>query len=189
MTVEQSIESACVEMEEWLRKLPEWPAPHPANPSGSVVAHFGPTILSEHDCIMHFARFLAGAGFAWENIHCELSPGQWMYASAQGKPPRIDLALIKRDRLLKAGFPVAPGKFPFEAACEFALGSSSWSASTARAKVEEDVEKVADYLQSGLADSGYVIVIEERDHGLAGTFAKSDATNLGVKVRLLRRWS
>src|SRR3954464_11971143 len=101
----ETIAEAADRMTGWLRALPEWPK-HPTNASGSVSAHFGPTILSEHDCVVHFARFLHQAGVPWEDMHLELSPGQWMYHAAGPKPKRIDLAVIAPGRLADAGLPV-----------------------------------------------------------------------------------
>src|SRR5918911_3570445 len=100
-------------MARWLTELPEW-SKHPTNPSGSVSSHFGPTILSEHDCVLHFARFLNAAGVSWHDIHLELSPGQWMYTpNADAKPPkRIDLAVMGQRKLMDAGLPVPSGALP-----------------------------------------------------------------------------
>src|SRR4051812_10141732 len=145
-------------MTKWLRQLPEWPH-HPTNASGSVSSHFGPTILSEHDCVLHFARHLNRAGVPWEDQHLELSPGQWMFkvAGSGWKPPkRIDIAIIGHERLLQAPLPVAPSEFPLDAVIEFALASNYWkfgsgSPGIARAKVDQDGDKVAQYLRSGLA--------------------------------------
>src|SRR4051812_41767961 len=110
----------------WLRGLPEWPS-HPTNASGSVSAHFGPTILSEHDCVLHYARFLADVDVPWEDMHLELSTGQWMYdRTGSATPKRIDLAIIPRERLAAARLPVPAGEFPIEAVFEFALASNYW---------------------------------------------------------------
>jgi hypothetical protein len=194
MSLHESIDAACAQMEAWLRTLPAWPK-HPTNTSGSVSSHFGPTILSEEDCVMHFARFLADASVAWDDMHLELSPGQWMYTAEAGAPmpKRIDLAVMRRERLQSAGLPVAPGSVPLEAVCEFALASNYWeygggSPKVIREKVETDVAKVANYLHTGLADQGYVIVIEECDHSFTPAFVQSASIEHGVDVRLLRSW-
>lgn len=190
-----AIEAACPVMQAWLQTVPEWGA-HPTNASRTVSANFGPTILSEHDCVMHFARFLCASGVAWEDLHLELSPGQWMYLTEPGAPfpKRIDLAVVGRDHLQAAGLPVALGKAPLDAACEFALAGNYWmhgvgSPSTARDKVAADVVKVGHYLETGLAWLGYVIVVEECDHGFEPTFAESALSDHGVRVRFLRLWS
>lgn len=193
--IEQRIDETCARMEAWLRDLPEWTS-HPRNPSGSVSSHFGPTILSEHDCVLHFARFLSDAGVSWRDMHLELSPGQWMFTPAPGAhpPKRIDLAIIERDRLQAAPLPSAIGDVRLDVVMEFALASNYWmfgsgSPRVARTKVEADVEKVGEYLRSGLARRGYVIVIEECDHLFPADFAEASARRLGVDVRLLRCWS
>ena len=89
----QAVEDACAATASWLTELPAWPR-HPTNASGSVSAHYGPTILSEHDCVMQFARHLSEAGVPWEDIHPEFSPAQWMFERPDGselRPKRIDL--------------------------------------------------------------------------------------------------
>lgn len=92
---DESVATASDLMGAWLAGLPPWHS-HPRNASGSVSAHSGPTILSEHDCVMHFARFLAQAGVPWEDLHLELSPGQWMYQAKPNapRPKRVDLAIV-----------------------------------------------------------------------------------------------
>ena len=123
-----AIEAACVATASWLTQLPEWPR-HPRNASGSVSSHYGPTLLSEHDCVMQFARHLNEAGVVWEDIHLEFSPGQWMFERAtesELRPKRIDLAIVSRERLLSASFPIHIGGFRFDAVVEFALASNYW---------------------------------------------------------------
>jgi hypothetical protein len=192
--ITEAIESAADNMHAWLRGLPEWPV-HPTNPSGSVSSHFGPTLLSEHDCVLHFARWLHQAGVPWEDIHLELSPGQWMFKPATDHrlPKRIDLAIIRRERLRRAQLPTAAGDFRLDAVVEFGLASNYWQfgAGSPRAllnKVQNDVAKVAEYVRSGLADHGYVVVVEECDHGFAPSFEADARTRLGVDVLILRRW-
>jgi hypothetical protein len=182
-------------MRAWLRGLPEWPV-HPRNPSGSVSSHFGPTILSEHDGVLHFARCLHRAGVSWEDMHLELSPGQWMYTPAADRklPKRIDLAIIDRERLMRAGLPVAIGDLRLDAVFEFALASNYWrfgggSPRKARQKVDEDIAKVGAYLRSGLADRGYVVVVEECDHGFAPSLEADARAQHQVDVLLLRGWA
>lgn len=181
-------------MLDWLRGLPEWPT-HPANASGSVSAHFGPTILSEHDCVLHFGRFLAAEGIQWEDLHLELSPGQWLFKpTVEATPPkRVDLAIVDRERLAGAPLPVPLGDLQLDAVFEFALASNFWqfgagSSGSVVEKVKSDVAKVAHYLRSGLASHGYVVVIEECDHGFGSTYG-SDVRDDGVEVLLLRRWT
>jgi hypothetical protein len=188
----EQIVAANTRMTEWLLALPEWPA-HPTNASGTVSAHFGPTILSEHDCVLHFARFLAEVGVPWEDIHLELSPGQWMYDKfGNAAPRRIDLAIIPRGGLAAARLPAPAGGFQIEAVFEFALASNYWqfgggSPRAMLAKVDADIAKVAEYLQAGIAARGYVVVVEECDHGFAADYVERHAT-AGLEVFLLRRW-
>lgn len=185
------IADAARRMTEWLCALPEWPT-HPVNASGSVAAHYGPTIPSEHDCVMHYARFLNQAGVAWEDMHLELSPGQWMYETTGASPKRIDLAVVAPGRLAGAGLPVPAGSLPLDAVFEFALASNYWefgggSPRAMRAKVDQDVDKVAEYLRTGLAARGYVVVVEECDHSFPAAYA-ADAGAAGVDVVLLQQW-
>jgi hypothetical protein len=161
---------------------------------GTVCAHFGPTILSEHDCVLHYARFLAEAGVLWEDMHLELSTGQWMYDKSGGAAPkRIDLAIIPRDRLIVAPLPAPAGGFPLEAVFEFALASNYWqfgagSPRATVAKVQADVAKVAEYLRGGLATRGYVVVVEECDHGFAANYAADTQAASSVELLLLQQW-
>lgn len=190
--LEEQIADATFRMAAWLRDLQAWPT-HPVNASGSVSAHFGPTILSEHDCVLHYARFLADAGLAWEDMHLELSPGQWMYETTGTRPKRIDLAIVRRERLAAATLPGAPGSFPLDAVFEFALASSFWqhgvgSPGPLRAKVDADVGKVGEYLSTGLASRGYVLVVEECDHDFAADYVANARSRAGVEVLLLQRW-
>jgi hypothetical protein len=192
-TLAEQIAEATSRMATWLRTLPEWPS-HPVNATETVSAHFGPTLLSEHDCILHYARFLSDAGVPWEDVHLELSPGKWMYDTPHGaKPKRIDLAIMRRDRLAAATLPAAAGALPLDAVFEFALASNYWrhgigSRRALRDKVDTDVAKVAEYLRSGLATRGYVVIVEEADHGFPDTYAEHAGAASGVEVVLLQQW-
>jgi hypothetical protein len=180
-------------MTTFVRDLPEW-RDHPRNRSGSVSAHFGPTILSEHDCVLHFARLLVEVGFKWEDLHLELSPGQWMFRPRTGVAAnRNDLALVGRDRLASADLPVDLGDFALDAVFEFALASNYWQfgAGSPRAlikKVDADIAKVEEYLESRLATLGYVVVIEECDHQFPPSYVSDARTRHGVDVLLVRQW-
>lgn len=191
-TLSVRIAAATTNMEAWLRSLQRWES-HPVNATKTVSAHFGPTILSEHDCVLHYARFLAAAGVPWEDMHMELSPGQWMYDAATGiKPKRIDLAVIERENLAATSLPATPGSFPLDAVFEFALASSYWqhgvgSPKPMLKKIADDVEKVAEYLRSGLASRGYVVVVEECDHSFSADFV-TDAKSHDVEVLLMQQW-
>jgi hypothetical protein len=193
--LDQTIRIAAAAMSAWLIGLPAWDR-HPVNASGSVAAHRGPTILSEHDCVMHFARFLAAAGLAWEDLHMELGPGQWMYNAQPGapNPKRIDLAVIPRQQLAGAHLPVDAGQFPLEAVFEFAHASNYWqhgsgSRGTIINKIDVDIAKTGDYLRSGLAQRGYVVVVEECDHGFPDDYAERARADRGVELLVLRAWS
>jgi len=142
---------------------------------------------------MHFARFLVEAGIPWEDLHMELSPGQWMYHAVAGapKPKRIDLAIIPRQQLADASLPTDAGGFPLEAVFEFAHASNYWqhgtgSRQTIKNKIDVDVGKTAEYLRTGLARRGYVVVVEECDHGFPTDYADRVRADHGVEVLLLR---
>jgi len=159
------------------------------------VSHFGPTILSEHDCVMQFARHLHASGVSWEDMHLEFSPAQWMFNLTEPakRPKRIDLAVASRERLMEATFPTDLGSFRLDAVIEFALASNYWqfgtgSKETAHRKIALDIEKVAQYLQSGLATHGYVMVFEEADHEFPGDWDQQAYSATGVRTRVLRRW-
>jgi len=55
-------------------------------------------------------------------------------------------------------------------------------------KVDTDVAKVAEYLRSGLATRGYVMVVEEADHGFPATYTEQARAACGVEVVLLQQW-
>jgi hypothetical protein len=195
---ESEIEEACEGTQDWLRSLPEWQK-HPVSEDRRESGNFGPTILSEDDCILHFARHLNVAGVRWEDMHFELSGSKWIFA-----PPRegstgwrVDLALIDRNRLVGADLPDTSGEFQFDAFFEFALGSNYWlfgspwgAPKKIRDKVGRDVEKVGRYTAHGLCRLGYVVVFEECDHEFPSGFVQqAEGRHPGVRVRLLRRWS
>jgi len=48
--------------------------------------------------------------------------------------------------------------------------------------------KVAEYLRSGLATRGYVVAVEEADHGFPATYAEQARVASGVEVVLLQQW-
>lgn len=84
------------------------------------------------------------------------------------------------------------GALPLDAVFEFALASNYWkfgggSPRAMRAKVDQDVDKVAEYLRAGLAVGGYVVVVEECDHSFPAAYA-ADAGVAGVDVLLLQQW-
>lgn len=193
--VELAVEQACAHTAAWLRELSGWPN-HPTNLSGSVSSHFGPTILSEHDCVLHLVRHLHAAGIPWENMHLEFSPARWMFnvpTTGASRPKRIDLAIVDRDRLKSARLPTDLGTFRFDAVIEFALASDYWkygagSKNTAQRKIKNDIAKVAEYIRTGIAEYGYVIVIEEIDHAFPKSWNDDIDPATGVRTRVLRRW-
>ena len=190
-----AIEDACAAMASWLQELPAWPK-HPTNASGSVSSHYGPTILSEHDCVVQFARHLHEAGVAWEDIHLEFSPAQWMFEQPEDsarRPKRIDLAIVSRQRLMGASFPTRQGGFRFDAVLEFALASNYWeygvgSKKVITKKIFGDITKVQSYLVTGLATYGYVVVVEETDHAFPAGWVEPAGEETGVRTRVLRNW-
>src|SRR3989442_1083236 len=103
---------------------------------------------------------------------------------AGAAPKRIDLALVQRDKLAAADLPVELGEFALDAVFEFALASNYWQfgIGSSRAlikKVDDDIAKVAQYLESGLATFGYVVVIEECDHKFPSSYMSDARTRHG----------
>ena len=145
---------------------------------------------------MQFARHLNEVGVPWEDIHLEFSPGQWMFEKPDGpelRPKRIDLGVVSRERLMSASFPTAIGSFRFDAVIEFALASNYWEFGTGSRqvitdKISVDITKVQEYLVSGLATHGYVVVVEETDHGFPAAWDELIDQETGVRTRVLRRW-
>ncbi|MGO9320542.1 MAG: hypothetical protein ACLQBY_07050 [Solirubrobacteraceae bacterium] len=145
---------------------------------------------------MQFARHLNEVGVPWEDIHLEFSPGQWMFEKAAGSelhPKRIDLAVVSRERLLSASFPTPVGGFHFDAVIEFALASNYWKFGAGNKhviaeKIALDISKVQGYLVSDLATYGFVVVVEETDHGFPSAWDKPTDEATGVRTRILRRW-
>jgi hypothetical protein len=110
------------------------------------------------------------------------------------RPKRIDLAVVSRERLRGASFPTPIGDFRLDAVIEFALASDYWefgagSKVTIREKIARDITKVQEYLVSGLAAHGFVVVVEETDHGFPAAWDEPVDPATGVRTRVLRRWS
>ncbi|MGK2877766.1 MAG: hypothetical protein ACSLFF_04210 [Solirubrobacterales bacterium] len=196
--LEKQIAKALADTERWLRKQPPWKDGHLVNAKGSVVSHRGPSILSEADAVLQFARFLNKQGVAWRDIHIDVSPGQWLVEPAsRARPRRIDLAIVDRDRLAQRTSPFSPAKdkdFLFDAIFEFKLASSFWDRPRASGRaprpparvessIKSDVEKMGTYLHDLWASRGYVVVIEETDHGWE---RPSDASTDGLSVHYLK---
>lgn len=183
--LEKQIAAALKSSERWLRKQPAWANGNLQSVSGSVVSHRGPTILSEADCVFQFARQLNAAGVPWRDIHIEVSPAKWIVDSDKHRPwvgtrpPSIDLVIVDRDKLAKLKRPFAPGKkqdFLFDAIFEFKLASNHWERTLKSGKpakppasvatnVAADVKRVRGLLDGMIARRGYVVVVEECDHG------------------------
>jgi hypothetical protein len=191
------LDRACARMQAWLGDLPEWPK-HPASPDGGVSSHFGPTILSEQDCVMHYARHLASEGVPWEDMHFELGAAKWLFPAERpgGSKWRADLAIVGRDRLLESELPDVAGTFSFDAVVEFKLASNYWLFGTKygapgrfHTDAEEDVAKVARYVDEHICQLGYVVIVEEADASFPPDMVETlEAAHPGVRVRVLRRW-
>jgi hypothetical protein len=194
-----AIEQACEGAEEWLASLPEWPAHIVAD--DSVSSHFGPTILSEADCVLQFARHLHEAGVPWEDMHFELSRSKWLFAAPHPAMVdrvrwRTDLAVVRRDDLMAAQLPDSSGAFAFDAFLEFKLASNHWKfgppygdPARTRSAVEEDIAKVSAYVERGLCRVAYVVVFEECDHEFPPGFEAAAEATPGIRVRRLRGWA
>jgi len=192
------IRATCDRMQEWLRSLPAWRM-HPATDDGGVAAHYGPTLLSEADCVMHFARFLADTGVSWEDMHFELGPAKWLWPAniSGGAKWKPDLAIIGRDRLLAADLPDKSGALRFDAFVEFKLASAYWKHGTAwgapqsfHNDLANDAKKVAGYLERGLCLLGVVVVVEEEDAKFPPTLLEElAALHADLQVRILSRWA
>lgn len=169
--------------------------------SGSVSGHRGPTIVSEADCVLHFARFLNEAGIAWEDMHLELSRVKSMFAETHPAWQstnrwRVDLAVSDRKALAAAQPPLTDTSYRFDAFYEFALASSYWlhgasygEPAKLQAKVAAEVIKVAQYVALGLCHRAYVVVFEECDHRFTDGYAASVAAqHPNVEVKVLKGW-
>lgn len=190
---EMAIEKACDSAERWYRTLPTF---HDRVNLGSVVGFRHPAILSEQDCVMHFARFLNEAGVAWDAIHHQVSVSRWLFdapheaATAGGAKWRVDLALLRSEDFLRAQLPATGPGFSFDACLEFAYLPDFWALPDAAKFGEPEkghakVQKIARYLNGGVCRLGYAIVFEESDSAFPPTF-KSDAESMGCQVRFIR---
>jgi hypothetical protein len=195
---DRAIDDACERAEEWYRTLTQFP--NRVN-LGSVIGFKHPALVSEQDCVIHFARFLNEVGVPWDAIHHQVSVSRWLFeephpaASAGAKTWRVDLALLTSEDFLAAGLPATEPGFRFDTCLEFAYLTDYWTLPDAhpwgapangRSKVQKDVEKIARYLGGGVCQSGYVIVFEECDWGFPPTFVAEAETNHGCRVRFVR---
>lgn len=201
------IDRAYEAFEIWLRDQPSWHAGGRDTPlisrSGGVVSHHGPVILSEHDCVLHFARFLNQESVEWHDMHLEFTPGKWFLDSADeaARPSRIDLAIARLSELKKLSEPVDPEdpkKFRLDAVFEFKLASDYWLRSAKRANpkppkrvadgIQADVDKAAGYLETGLSKRAYVVVVEECDHGADRWAELRNDRKVEPRVRFVECW-
>jgi hypothetical protein len=205
---ESAIEEACLRAEQWYRTLPEFR--NQVN-LGNVVGFKHPALVSEHDCVIHFARFLNEAGVPWEAMNHELSVSRWLFdnehpaatarkeAALGEKRWRVDLALRDTEEFRNAPLPIEtePG-FQFDAFLEFKYLKNYWTLPKARsfgdpeegrANVQRDVEKIARYLDRYHAcRAGYMIVFEECDWGFTPESIK-EMERSGCRVRFVRSYS
>jgi len=198
---DSAIETAVRQAEAWFRALPEFK--RRVN-LGSVVGRRRPAILSEHDCVMNFARFLNEAGVAWDAIHHQVSCSRWLFdgshpaarAGLVGKKRWCaDLGLVKTEDFLKAELPAKlAGGFQFDAFLEFAYLSDFFTLPSVhpyghpakyRQKVSDDVAKIASYLATSVCRSGYVVVFAECDCEFPSGF-QADAEKKRCQVRFVR---
>jgi hypothetical protein len=198
---EPYVEEACAKAEAWFRKLPSFP--NRVN-LGTVVQPRGPTLLSEQDSVIQFARHLHQAGVPWEDMHYELTLSKWMFtpshpaASIADGTWRVDLALV-RQADLPGHRPERDDRFQFEAFFEFAYLGDYWRLPGAVSfgkpkswwrKVEDDVKKVEErYVLRQVCRVGYVIVFEECDCEFPPNFRETmEQRNPGCRVRFVRGW-
>lgn len=166
--LEKQIDKALGDFERWAARQPAWKAGKLKSASGRAVSPHGPAILSETDAVLQFARFLNKQGVPWKDIHLQVSPGQWLVdkSIAGNAPPKIDLAIVDRDRLGKRAKPLQRHKkedFLFDAVLEFTLVGPNRKRAQANA-IARDTQRVRRYLDDLWARRGYVIVLEETDH-------------------------
>lgn len=198
---ETAIEEAAERAEAWYRTL------SPFNPRvnlGSVVGHKFPALLSEQDCVIHFARFLHKSGVRWDTIHHQVSVSRWLFdhphpaATAGASRWCVDLALLASQDFLEAHLPATEPGFRFDACLEFAYLSDFWTEPGARRwgqpaegrrKVQKDCEKIARYLSGGVCRIGYAIVFEDCDSGFSPTFAAEMEAASQCRVRFVRGYS
>jgi hypothetical protein len=160
-----------------------------------------PALMSEQDCVIHFARFLSESGVPWESIHHEVSVSRWLFepphpaATADGANRwRVDMTLLGSDEFLAARLPATDSRFQFDACLEFAYLSDFWTLdgvhpygepAKGRMKVAADVQKVARYLSAGACRLGYVIVFAECDWGFPSSFASEAENDTGCRLRFV----
>jgi hypothetical protein len=198
---EAAIEEACKRAQEWYRSLIPFKGRVDLR---SVIGFKYPELVSEQDCVLHFARFLNEGGVPWEDMHHQLSVSRWLYDHphpAAEKTPgekrwRVDLALLRRQDFHAARLPAKEPGFRFDAFLEFAYLDDFWKMPRAtpwgepakrRKKVQGDVDKIVRYLRDKVCALGYVIVFEECDWEFPDTF-EPNAQARGCRVRFIRSY-
>jgi hypothetical protein len=169
-----------------------------------VVGRKFPAILSEHDCVMNFARFLNEAGVSWDSIHHQVSVSRWLFDAShpaataglvKGKRWCVDLALLKCEDFLAARLPATEPGFQFDACLESAYLPDFFTLPGVRRygepqkgqrKVSEDVEKIGRYLRNAVCRAGYVVVFEECDWQFPKEFVTDAEADHGCRVRFVR---
>jgi hypothetical protein len=199
---ETAIEEASQRAGAWYRALPRF---RERVNLRSVVGFRHPALVSEQDCVIHFARFLNEVGVPWDAIHHQVSVSRWLFdgghpaATAKGKSKwRVDLALLKSKDFEEAKLPAKEPGFQFDAFLEFGYLTDYWTEPGAQlfgaprkglAKVQKDVEKTGRYLAGEACRVGYVIVFEECDYGFESAFVADAEANNGCRVRFIRGYS
>jgi hypothetical protein len=198
-----AVDQACERAAIWYQSLPRFP--QRVN-LGSVVGARHPALLSEQDCVIHFARFLEEVGVPWDAIHHQISMSRWLFepphpAAAAGVSKwrwKVDLALLRADDFLAADLPATDLSFMFDAFLEFKYLSDFWTLdgvhpygepAKGREAVKKDVEKIGRYLAGSACRTGYVIVFAECDWGFSPTFVSDAEANFGCRVRFVRGYS
>jgi hypothetical protein len=199
LSVDAAIDEACVLAEHWYRSLEPFQTRVNLR---TVVGDKHPAIVSEGDCVMHFARFLHECGIPWEAIHHQVAASKWLFgephpaASAETRWS-VDLAVIEQDSFRTAKLPATSGDFQFDAFIEFKYLNGTWVEPNAvawgepkkgRTAVLTDVAKIGRYLDAGICRTGYVVIFESCDSGFEPGFAKNSETQNGCRVRFVRSY-
>jgi hypothetical protein len=197
---EAAVEDACRLAAAWYQQLPAF---EPRVNLRSVVGFKHPALLSEQDCVIHFARFLNEAGVPWDAIHHQVAGSRWLYDAPHPAAPvprwKVDLALLTSEDFLAAELPAREPGFQFDAFLEFKYLTDYWVVEGARVfgrdpvggreRVRKDVEKMGGYLASGVCRAGYVVVFEECNWGFTPDFISEAQAQHGCRIRLIRGYS
>ena len=202
--LKEKITLACDWAQQWYRTLPRF---EERVNLGSVVGCRHPALVSEHDCVVHFARFLNDAGVDWEDMNHQVSVSRWLFdnphpaaaAFVDGRKRwTVDLAILDREVFRTARLPARTRGFEFDAFLEFKYlknfftleGAVKFGAPSCGVRdVAKDVDKIGRYIEEGVCRSGYVIVFEECDWGFPDDYAIRMQTTSGCKVRFVRSYA